>query len=62
MSAVEIADKIYRIAANIGNKDLFEGIWPIPDGVSINSYLVKGEKTALIDLVKDWDDALTQVE
>jgi len=62
MSTTEIADGIYRIAANIGNKDLFEGIWPIPDGVSINSYLVKGEKTALIDLVKDWDDALTQVE
>ncbi|MBI9107121.1 MAG: FprA family A-type flavoprotein [Spirochaetales bacterium] len=61
MSAVELASGVYRIAANIGNKDLFEGIWPIPDGVSINSYLVKGEKTALIDLVKDWDDALSQI-
>ncbi len=61
MKAMEIADNVYRIAANIGNKDLFEGIWPIPEGVSINSYLVKGEKTALIDLVKDWDDALIQV-
>lgn len=61
MKAIEIADKVYRIAANIGSRDLFEGIWPIPEGVSINSYLVKGEKTALIDLVKDWDDALEQV-
>ena len=61
MKAIEIAEGVFRIAANIGSKDLFEGIWPIPDGVSINSYLVKGEKTALIDLVKDWDDALEQV-
>ncbi|MDC7226094.1 MAG: FprA family A-type flavoprotein [Spirochaetales bacterium] len=61
MKAIEIADGVYRVAANIGSKDLFEGIWPIPDGVSINSYLVKGEKTALIDIVKDWDNALEQV-
>lgn len=61
MKAIEIAEGVYRVAANIGSKDLFEGIWPIPDGVSINSYLVKGEKTALIDIVKDWDDALDQV-
>ncbi len=61
MKAIEIADKVYRIAANIGSRELFEGIWPIPEGVSINSYLVKGEKTALIDMVKDWDDALDQV-
>jgi flavorubredoxin len=32
---------------------LFEGIWPIPNGVSINAYLVKGDdKIALIDLMK----------
>ena len=62
MKAVKIAEGIFRVAANIGKKDLFEGIWPIPDGVAINSYLVKGEKTVLIDLVKDWDDALKQVD
>jgi flavorubredoxin len=62
MQAIKIRDGIYRISANIGNKDLFEGIWPIPNGVSLNSYLVKGEKTALIDLVKDWDDAPGQIE
>ena len=61
MKAIEITAGVYRIAANIGSKDLFEGIWPIPEGVSINSYLVKGEKTALIDSVKDWDDALDQI-
>ncbi len=53
---------IYRISANIGSRDLFEGIWPIPNGVSLNAYLVKGkEKTALIDLVKDWEGAAVNV-
>ncbi|MDA3901723.1 MAG: FprA family A-type flavoprotein [Spirochaetes bacterium] len=57
MKAVEIAKNIYFVGANIRNGDLFEGMWPIPDGVSLNSYIVKGEKTALIDLVRDWDNA-----
>lgn len=61
MKGVKIAEGVFLISANIGNKDLFEGIWPIPHGVSLNSYLVKGEKTALIDLVKDWDGAVGQI-
>jgi len=55
--AVEITEGIFRLGSNIENGDLFEGMWPIPDGVSLNCYIVKGEKTALIDLVKDWDEA-----
>ena len=34
---------------------LFEGIWELANGVTLNSYLVQGEKTALIDGVIDWD-------
>ncbi len=57
-----LADHVYRVAAKIGNRDLFEGIWPIPDGVMLNSYVVKGSKsTALIDVVKDWDGALDAI-
>lgn len=62
MQAIRIKDGIYRISADIGNKELFEGIWPIPHGVSLNAYLVKGEKNALIDLVKDWDEAPGKLE
>lgn len=61
MKAVEIAPDIYRVSVDIGSRDLFEGIWPIPDGVSLNSYVVKAEKTALIDLVKDWDGAVDEI-
>ncbi len=55
--AMPMTDGIYRIGANITNGDLFEGMWPIPDGVSLNAYIVQGDKLALIDLVRDWDSA-----
>lgn len=54
MKAAKISDHIWALHADIDSNDRFEGIWPIPHGVSLNSYLVKGEKTALIDLVRDW--------
>jgi flavorubredoxin len=62
MKARLISDSVFCIHADIRTTDLFEGIWPIPDGVSLNSYLIKGKKTALIDLFRDWDDASKQVE
>ncbi|MBN2652926.1 MAG: FprA family A-type flavoprotein [Spirochaetales bacterium] len=57
MKAIKMAENIYRVGANIENGDLFEGMWPIPDGVSLNAYVLTGLKTALIDLVRDWDNA-----
>jgi flavorubredoxin len=62
MKAYAIADSIYCLHADIETEDLFEGIWPIPHGVSLNSYLVKGDKIALIDLVRDWMGAPKQLE
>ncbi|HOV93815.1 MAG TPA: FprA family A-type flavoprotein [Spirochaetales bacterium] len=50
----KISERVYAIHADIKSDDLFEGIWPIPYGVSLNSYVVKGEKIAVIDLVRDW--------
>jgi flavorubredoxin len=62
MKAHKIADNVYCMYADIQTTDLFEGIWPIPQGVSLNSYLVKGEKIALIDLFRDWDGAAGQLK
>ncbi len=42
MAAIEIKPQIWWIGVNIRSHDLFEGLWPIPKGVSLNSYLVKG--------------------
>lgn len=63
MCSSKLAENVYCVAARIGNRDLFEGIWPIPNGVMLNSYVIKGEKkNVLIDLVKDWDGAEGQIE
>ncbi len=62
MKACKIDDAVWCLHADIDTDDLFEGIWPIPEGVSLNCYLVKGEKTALIDLVRDWTAAPKQLE
>jgi len=62
MKAQLVSNGVYCFHANIHSKDLFEGIWPIPHGVSLNSYIIKSEKIALIDLVSDWEGASTQLE
>lgn len=62
MKASIVSDGVAAIHADITSADRFEGIWPIPNGVSLNSYLVRGEKTALIDLVKDWDGSVRSFE
>jgi flavorubredoxin len=62
MKARLISESVYCIHADIQTTDLFEGIWPIPHGVSLNCYLIKGKKTALIDLFRDWTNASEQVE
>ncbi len=50
-----VADGIWRLSANAGQDILFEGLWPLPHGVSMNSFLVKGRECALIDGVCGWD-------
>lgn len=54
MRITEVAEGIHQLSVNVDNI-LFEGLWEIPNGVSLNSYVVKGEKTALIDGVCGWD-------
>ena len=48
---IEITNKLYYVGVNDRNKQLFEGLWPLPDGVSYNSYLIDDEKVVLIDTV-----------
>ena len=54
MHIKQVMDDIYRLSVNIEDKKyLFEGIWPIPHGISINGYLIKSEKNVMIDLTQD---------
>lgn len=48
----EIISQIYYVGVNDRNKTLFEGLWPLPNGVSYNSYLIVDEKVCLIDTVE----------
>jgi anaerobic nitric oxide reductase flavorubredoxin len=57
MVAIKLSEDIYWIGANVHTEDLFEGIWPIPYGVALNSYVIKGDKVAIIELVREWGDA-----
>lgn len=48
----EIKDKVYYVGVNDRKKTLFEGLWPLPSGVSYNSYLIDDDKICLIDTVE----------
>ena len=51
MKPYEILDGVYYAGVDDYTTHLFEGLWTIPYGVSYNTYIVRGEKTALIDTV-----------
>ena len=48
----KISERIYYVGLNDDAKTLFEGLWPLPYGVSYNSYIVADSKVALIDTVE----------
>ena len=48
----KILDDLYYIGANDRQTNLFENMWPLPAGVSYNSYLIRDEKTALLDTIR----------
>lgn len=51
-TAVPIKDDIYWIGGDDRTATIFEGAFPIPEGVSYNSYLISsGGKTCLLDTV-----------
>lgn len=51
LKPIPIEDDLYYIGVNDRTKNLFENLWPLPKGVSYNSYLLVDEKTALFDTV-----------
>ena len=48
----EIKNGIYYVGVNDRNKHRFEGLWPLPNGVSYNSYVIVDEKVTLVDTVE----------
>lgn len=54
---INVTERIYWLGVNDRRKNLFENMWPLPNGVSYNSYLIKDEKTALLDTVEMGTDS-----
>ena len=50
----KVCEDLYWVGGNDHRLALFENIFPLPKGVSYNSYLLMDEKTVLFDTV-DWD-------
>lgn len=51
LKPIEIRKDLFYVGLNDRTKHLFENLWPIPKGVSYNSYLLVDDKTALFDTV-----------
>ena len=47
----KMAPGILRLSVMDNDIDLFEGQYPVPDGVSYNSYLIEDEQLCLLDTV-----------
>ena len=51
--AQKLTDHIYWIGSNDWSTERFENLFPIPHGVSYNSYFIDDEKTCIVDSVDD---------
>jgi flavorubredoxin len=52
MSAIQISKDVYSVGVKDPNLATFDIVMKLDHGTTYNAYLVKGEKTALIDTVK----------
>lgn len=54
---MKLSDDLYYVGVNDTKLKLFEGHFRVPDGMAYNSYVIRSEKTAVIDAVeKDFAD------
>jgi len=66
MQQVNLSQDIYYLGVNDRRTHLFENLWPIPYGISYNSYLIVDEKVTLIDTVErafidDYFDSIDRI-
>ena len=51
--AQQVTEHIYWIGSNDWKTERFENLFPLPNGVTYNSYFIDDEKTAIIDTVDE---------
>ena len=66
MSYTKISDEIIYVGVDDNDIDLFESQYKVPEGISYNSYIIKDEKTVLMDTVdarksKQWLENVKEV-
>ena len=49
---IKIHEGVYYVGVNDRDTHLFENVWPLPKGVTYNSYVITDKKNVLIDTVK----------
>ena len=63
MKTQKIVDGIFAVHADIKKSRYFEGLWEIPCGVTLNSYIIQSDGVcAMIDLLREWEDSVAQYE
>ena len=50
-NTIKLTEDLYWVGANNRRLSLFENVYPIPNGVSYNSYVLLDEKTVLLDTI-----------
>ncbi len=51
-NSIKLSESVHWVGVNDKETDLFESLWPLPEGISYNSYVINDDKVALIDTVK----------
>lgn len=49
---IKLSERVFYVGVNDRRTALFENLWPLDRGIAYNSYLIKDEKTTLIDTVE----------
>ncbi len=63
---MQVCESIYNVGVKDTEIDLFEGQYPVPNGIAYNSYIILDEKIAVMDTVdfhffRDWLSHLERV-
>ena len=49
---IKLAENVYYLGVNDRRTSRFENLWPLPQGVSYNAYLINDKKSILVDTVE----------
>jgi flavorubredoxin len=49
---IKLAEQVYYLGVNDRRTSRFENLWPLPQGVAYNAYLINDKKSVLVDTVE----------